>query len=448
MTFHNRESELKRLNESFSRNEKQLVIVFGRRRLGKTTLLRKFSQTHDAFFFSCPISTAGEALKQFQKQMAEKFDEPILRKATFSGWQEALEYIFEMAIQRNTPLIFDEFPYLLKSVPGIDSLLQHLWDKTDKKIWIALCGSLVSVMRDQVLAQEAPLYGRRSEVIQIRSFSFHDTGLFYPDATFVEKAYWYGFFGGIPAYAEKASSYKSPLEAIEKMILDQNGVLYQEPEFLVREELREPGAYFSILHSLASGKTRPNEIAQDSGVPHSGINKYLDTLKRMQLVERRVPLTEKNPERSTKALYRMADNFLQFWFRFVFPNRSIIELGRGSILLNGLIKPDLNTFMGPVYELICHQELNRNSRKLLGWEAVKIGRYWDHKTEVDIVVENGFSRRVAFLECKWGKQINVTKTLNTLKSKSDLIPQYAGWEKQWHVMSRTKGSSPNHIFLG
>ncbi len=448
MAFFNRKLELERLDESFTRLEKQLVILFGRRRLGKTTLLRKFAKTHDAFFFSCPISTASEALKQFQQQMAEVFDEPLLNKTKFSSWQKAIEYIFETAIRRNTPLIFDEFPYLLKSVPGVDSIIQHLWDKTNKKIWIGLCGSLISVMQEKVLGQEAPLYGRRSEIMQIRSFTFHDISLFYSGSTFEEKALWFGFFGGVPAYAEKASSYKSPLESIEKMILNENGVLYQEPEFLVREELREPGAYFSILHSLASGKTRPNEISQDSGVPHSGINKYLDTLKRMQLVERRVPLTEKNPERSNKALYTLTDNFLRFWFRFIFPNRSIIELGRGKQLLDRLIQPDLDTFMGPVYELICHQELNRNSKKLIGWDPVKTGRYWDHQNEIDLVVEDSFSRKVAFIECKWGKRININKALSALREKSDLITQYAGWQKQCYVMSRTKSSNSNHIFLG
>jgi len=448
MTFFNRIQELKLLNESATEKDKQLVVIFGRRRLGKTTLLRNFAKTKDAFFFSCPISTASEALRHFQQQMADAFDEPILKKAEFPGWQEALEYLFETSIQRNIPLIFDEFPYLIKSVPGVDTIIKHLWDKNDKKIWIGLCGSLISVMQEKVLGKDAPLYGRRSEIMQIKPFTFHDISLFYPNSTFEDKALWFGYFGGVPAYAEKASSYGSPFESIEKMILNENGVLYQEPEFLVREELREPGAYFSILHSLASGKTRPNEIAQDSGVPHSGINKYLDTLKRMQLIERRVPITEKNPERSTKALYLLADNFLRFWFRYVFPNRSIIELGRGRQLLERFVKPDLDIFMGPIFEQICHQELNKNGKKLIGWEPLKIGRYWDRQIEIDIVVEDTLSQRVAFVECKWGKRVNVNKVLNGLRKKSDLITSYAGWKKQCYVISRSKTSNPNHIFLG
>jgi len=448
MKFINRESELKRLNDSFAKNEKQLVVLFGRRRLGKTTLLRKFAQTHDAFFFSCPISTTSEALRHFQQQMADVFKEPVLKKTKFPGWQEALEYLFDAAVQNNTAIIFDEFPYLLKSAPGVDSIIQHLWDSSKKKIWIGLCGSLVSVMRDKVMGQEAPLYGRRTEVMQIKSFSFRDISMFYPRASFVQKALWFGFFGGVPAYAEKASVFKSPLASIENMILDENGVLNQEPEFLVREELREPGAYFSILHSLASGKTRPNEISQDSGVPHSGINKYLDTLKRLQLIERRVPITEKNPERSNKALYALADSFLRFWFRYVFPNRSIIELGRGKQLLERNIKPDLDTFMEPVYEQICYQELNSQGKKLIGWDPVKIGPNWDHQREVDIVAEDSTSRKVAFFECKWGKRIALNKVLAKLQEKSDLITEYAGWQKQCFVMSRSRSPNPNHIFLG
>jgi len=300
------------------------------------------------------------------------------------------------------------------------------------------------MLRD-VLGANAPLYGRRTQAIHLKPMPFADVCQFYSNTHFADLTQWYAFFGGVPAYAEKAGAYDSPQAAAVDLILNENGILYPEPEFLVREELREPGVYFSILRSLAAGNTRPNEIAQDAGVPHSGVNKYLDTLRRMQMIERRVPLTEKHPERSTKALYVLSDHFLRFWFRYVFPNRSIIELGKGETLYSGKIKPDLNNFIGPVYEDMCHQEIIRNGIAIIGWEPFRIGRYWDPKCEIDLVVEDLNGEKVAFIECKWGMKVHIDRTLRKLRQKSDAIPQYAGRQKSYYVMSRTATHHKHHI---
>ena len=150
----------------------------------------------------------------------------------------------------------------------------------------------------------------------------------------------------MPAYAEQVAGHESPVEAAHALALSPDGPLYAEPEFLVREELRDPGAYFAILHSPAAGKTRPNEIARDAGIPHASVGKYLDTLRRLRLVRRETPVTESRPERSRRSLYRLADPFLRFWFRYVYPNRSALEAGRSRQALESIVLPDLDTFMG------------------------------------------------------------------------------------------------------
>ncbi len=448
MKFLNREIEIQRLEKMAASNKKELLVLYGRRRLGKTTLLREFSHKHSALFFSCPLSTPAEALRLFQDQMAEVFGISLLRETRFPGWPEAMRFAFEESAKRNIAIVLDEFPYLLRSVPGIDAVIQHLWDETDHKIWVGLSGSLVSVMRERVLGAQAPLYGRRTELIQLKPMSFRDVSLFYGKASFLDLAHWYAFFGGVPAYAEKAATYDKPQTSVCELVLNGNGVLYQEPEFLAREELREPGAYFSILRSLAAGQTRPNEIAQDAGVLHSGVNKYLDTLRRMLLIERRVPMTEKHPERSTKGVYVLSDHFLRFWFRYVYPNRSVIELGRGTALFQNKIKPDLNSYMGPVFEDICCQEIAQHGEAVFGWEPLRIGRYWDRKNEIDIVAEDAEGKQAAFIECKWGRHINIERTLFGLRQKSDMIPYYLGWQKQHFVMSRTRSDHPQHVNIG
>jgi AAA+ ATPase superfamily predicted ATPase len=448
MPFINRDSEIKQLEKMVSSGQKEMLVLYGRRRLGKTTLLREFARKHPALFFSCPLSTSSEALRLFQNRMAETFNETLLRQTLFPGWPEAMRFAFEEASRRRTAIILDEFPYLMRSAAGIDSVMQHIWDEMDRPIWVGLSGSLISMMLERVIGPKAPLYGRRTEMLQLKPMSFAEVSLFYPKSSFYDLALWYGFFGGVPAYAEKAASFATPKKSVSELVLRENGVLYQEPDFLVREELREPGTYFSILRSLAAGLTRPNEIAQDAGVAHSGVNKYLDTLRRMQMIERRVPLTEKHPERSTKAIYVLADHFLRFWFRYVFPNRSVIELGKGRELYESKIKPDLDNYMGPIYEEMCHQEIHRVGPRILGWAPFKSGRFWDPQSEIDLIVEDGDGKRVGFIECKWTHRVHMERTLHTLRNKADRISYYAGWHKQYYVMSRTITKHPHHILLG
>ena len=448
MFFINREIEIEKLEKMVSSGQKEMLVLYGRRRLGKTTLLREFSRKHPALFFSCPLSTSSEALRLFQNRMAMAFDEPLLEQTLFPGWSEAMRYAFEEAAKRRIAIIFDEFPYLMRSVAGVDSIIQHLWDEMHNGIWIGLSGSLISMMLDKVVGPKAPLYGRRTEMLQLKPMSFKEVSRFYPKASFNDLALWYGFFGGVPAYAEKASYFASPKKSACELVLSENGVLYQEPDFLVREELREPGTYFSNLRRIAAGLTRPNEIAQDAGVAHSGVNKYLDTLRRMQLIERRVPLTEKHPERSTKAIYVLSDNFLRFWFRYVFPNRSVIELGKGKELYEIKIKADLNNYMGSIFEEMCHQEILRFGQNVLGWDPFRLGRFWDSHSEIDLIAEDGGGKHVAFIECKWGRRVHMERTLNTLRKKADRISYYAGWHKQYYVMSRTSTKHPQHISLG
>lgn len=446
--FINRENELARMEAMRKSGRKEMLVLYGRRRLGKTALLRQFSGKHPACFFSCPISSGREALRLFEAQMARSFSEPLLEKTAFPGWNEAIEYAFQKARETGTLLIFDEIPYLLRSVPGVDSIIQHHWDNHKGAIWLALTGSLLSVMQKDILGDTAPLYGRRTAQLELCPMTFPDIGQFYSKRSMRDKFHYYAFFGGVPAYAEKAAIYPSPGKALLELVLSPDSVLYAEPEILVREELREPGNYFSIMGSLASGKTRPNEIALDAGVPHSGVNKYLETLCRMQLVKKVVPLTEKNPERSTKGLYLLGDPYLRFWFRYVYPYRSIIEYGRGKELYREVIRPDLDTYMGPVFEEICRQEIVRMGEKYLQWKPLRIGRYWDSGIEIDIMAVDARNSRAAFFECKWSQRVNVDKTLSSLRKKARGIPQVASSQHQYFVMSRTPSTHQYHIQLG
>jgi AAA+ ATPase superfamily predicted ATPase len=168
----------------------------------------------------------------------------------------------------------------------------------------------------------------------------------------------------------------------------------------------------------------------------------------MQVVSRRVPITEKNPERSTKGIYALADPFLRFWFRYVFPHRSTIELGRGEELFLNTVKPDLSNFMGSIYEQMCYEEIGREGQTLLGFQPMRIGRYWEPQAEIDLVAEDARRGHVAFIECKWSRNVNVSRIIGDLSRKTDLISAYAGVSKSIYVMSRTDTDHPNHIRFG
>ncbi|MFC2173132.1 ATP-binding protein [Acidobacteriota bacterium] len=448
MRFLDRTREINQLDSLWDSGRKELLILYGRRRLGKTTLLREFARKRSSLFFSCPIATSNEALRIFQARMADVLREPLLASTRFPGWFEALDYAFSVCAERKMPLILDEFPYLLRSVKGIDSLIQNLWDQMTDPLWLCLSGSILSVMRDKILGSDAPLYGRRTAQIALKPMSFRDVSIFYGNCSFETQAIFYAIFGGVPAYAERAAVFRNPEEATVQLILDPNAVLYQEPDFLVREELREPIPYFSILHGLSRGRTRPHQISLAAGVPHSGVNKYLDTLCRMNLVERRVPVTELRPERSTKAIYRIVDPFIRFWFRYVYSHRSSIELQRGQVLYQKTIDPDLDNLMGVVFEEICKQELQRNGAGILGWDPFRIGAYWQASTEIDLVAEDVERRKVAFVECKWSKKIHIDRLLTELRKKADSIKTYRGCEKSFYIMSRSRLSHPAHIHVG
>jgi hypothetical protein len=448
MKFIDRERELGALRRMSTSWHKELLVLYGRRRLGKTTLLRRWAETGDAFFFSCPIATSEEALRIFQERLAQCSADPALRQMRFPGWPEALEYAFKLARDRRMLLIFDEIPYLLRSVPGIDSMVQHLWDELDQPCCIGLAGSLISVMKESVLGAGAPLYGRATGRLELKPLMFRDAAQFFTDYTFDDQARAYAMFGGVPAYLNQAARFSSVRDAVLQLCLDVDGLFYNEPEFLVREELREPTVYFSVLHALASGRTRPNEIAQDAGIPHSGVGKYLEVLCKMAFAKRLTPLTEKNPERSTKSIYVLQDCFLRFWFRYIFPNRSVIEIGRGETLFDERIAPDIPNFMGPVYEDICRQELIREGEALLGFAPVKVGRYWDAKNEIDVVAEDPAASTVAFVECKWSRNVHVDQVIRDLRLKADRIHAYAGWNKIFRVASRSSVEQPEHIRIG
>ena len=355
-SFKNRVSELKLLNELYESNTSKLIILYGRRRVGKTELLKEFLGTHKGLYILGRQESEFDQIKKISSQIAEFYNDDVLIKNPFTNWDALFLYLSK---KPRIPIVFDEFPYLVISSNKVVSILQEYWDNyfSKNKAFIILCGSSINMM-EKLLGRKSPIYGRRTEQILLEPMKFRDALLFFPKGSEIkDKVINYSVLGGMPAYLLEFDFSMCLRENILKNILQKNKFLYQDILFSLREELKEPRNYFSILYSLAKGNTRIGHIVNDTGLDKSFVVKYLSVLRDLQLIERKVPITEKNIERSRKGIYTLRDNFLKFWFRFVFENQEYVEQGKQERLIDEKIMPELNSFTGRVFEDVVLSEL-------------------------------------------------------------------------------------------
>lgn len=426
INFKNRKEELSLLNDLYEKHDPKLIIVYGRRRVGKTELLRKFLEKNKGLYLLARQESELEQLKTFSSQIAEFFNDNILRLNPFSNWDALFTYLAE---KPRIPIIFDEFPYVVQSSKKITSILQDYWDNKFSKqnAFIILCGSSINMM-EKLLGHKSPIYGRRTEQIFIEPLKFNDACLFFPENMNIKnKIAYYSVLGGMPAYLLEFDFNKSLKENLMFNLLKKNKLLYNDVLFVLKEELKEPRNYFSILYSIAKGNTKIGRIVNDTGLEKSFINKYLSVLMDLQLIERRVPITERNPKRSRNGIYLIKDNFFKFWFRFVFENQEYIEQEKQEKLLNEKIIPELDSFIGRIFEDIVLSIISKNK----SYDNYLFGRWWDKNSEVDFVgidrenkkiligeVKSGKINRKEFLRIKNNLERNI-KEINKFKFKED-----------------------------
>lgn len=420
--FVNRIEELNYLEKLHKEQDARFVIMYGRRRIGKTELLRQFSKNKKHLFFSSDFSSEQEQLKQFSEKIFQLTRESFLQNQPFGSWEALLRYIFDHLIPKMPLIIIDEFPYLCISNPALPSILQKIWDEKGKEsnIFLILCGSYMSFMEKEVLGSKSPLFGRRTGQIALQPLSFKDLKLFFPRYSEEDRIFVYSILGGTPAYLQRFHDHKTIEQNVKEEILNKNGFLFSETRFLLIEELREPAIYFSILKAIAFGRTRLNEIVQETGIsdPHK-VNKYLSVLRELRIVKREIPITENKPHKSRKGIYSLNDPFFRFWFRYVLPHMSYLEEGDLDFVWQEKIKPSLDSFTGFTFEDICLQRLkNLNRKNRLPFKARSIGRWWNNKEEIDIVAYDD-QQSFIFGECKWkNKKVGLNELYN-LERKAD-----------------------------
>lgn len=423
--FINREKELASLRKLKNSGKFEMAVVYGRRRVGKTTLLREFSKEMESIFFVCDEVKEKMMLRNFSEVVLEHFGQKDTL-SPFESWEKAIRFVATKAKEKRLLLVIDEYPYLVNASRYFPSILQRLIDHEllETKLYLVLCGSSVSFMESEVLGSRSPLFGRRTAQLRVEPFTYREASLFFPELSNEEKIIAYGILGGIPQYLQKWNQHLPYRENIANNFLDTSAYLYAEPRFLLRQELREPSLYNTIIESIAQGASRLNEISTRVGEANDKTAKYIATLLNLNILGREVPVTEKNTSR--KAIYYIRDNLFKFWYTFVFPNLSLIETGMTEELLNKKIANGLSKYLGLAFENICREYLLYKSvRGELPFRITKLGKWWGNnpatKKEEEIDLLGLGDNQIIIGECKWTNARVGVGELERLREKGSII---------------------------
>ena len=434
--FVGRKRELAALQSRYQQHSYECFIIYGRRRIGKTALIRQFIKGKRAIFFTGMETTMQENLDNLS-QCIYDFQGGDGRAPVFSNFQDALDAVTSLARREKLVLVIDEYPYLAKSYPGISSLLQvqidHVWRQMDIKL--ILCGSSMSFMEKQVLGHQSPLFGRRTAQMKLQPLTIFEAQGLFPGIALEKLAVLYGITGGIPLYLQQMHGDWSLEENIVRNFLDPMSYLFEEPENLLKQEVREPATYNAIIQAIATGSTKISQIATKTGLEVSACAAFLKNLIGLGIVCKEHPLGE---PRSRKSLYRIQDDMSRFWYRFVPQHYSQIQNGMGTLAFRR-IEPYLSDFMGQVFEGICLQWLWReNAAGRLPLSFDEAGRWWGtdsrrhQQTEIDILAQNA-AQEMIFCECKWRNEPLDADVLELLYDRSGL---FAAAKKQYILFSK------------
>ena len=440
--FVDREQEMATLQSEYERDGSALVVLYGRRRVGKTTLISEFIKNKKALFFLASEESESQNRLAFQEKAADFLNSNLLKNVEVKSWDVLFRAIMDSHFDSKPVIVLDEFQYLGKSNPAFPSVFQRIWEEIlkDRQVMVILCGSLISMMQSQTLAYDSPLYGRRTAQIRLKQIPFAYYHQFFPDKSRKELIEMYAVTGGVPKYIELFSQSKDIYGAIEKCVLNRSGYLYDEPYFLLQQEVSEVGSYFSIIKAIAAGNTKLSSIAGVLEVKSTSLTKYLKTLIDLDILEREVPVTEDSPEKSKKGLYKIKDNYLRFWFAFVYPNMSFIESGHGRIVMDKIRKSLVRNHIAFVYEDICRERMwEINAEGVWPFYFSKLGRYWDSKEEIDIAAIDPDGKNLILGECKYWQEPVGVSVLRELEAKAKTV----SWEKEkrktWFVLFSVNG---------
>ena len=421
--FIGREKELAILEELYTSSRFEFLVLYGRRRVGKTSLLVEFMKKHKVIFFSAQEKNNALNLQDFSRCVQTYFDG--MSFTTFADWEQAFNYISQKSQNDKTVLVIDEFPFIASEYPAIKSILQHTIDHVwrNKNIMLVLCGSSISFMENEIMGYKSPLYGRSTMQL---------------DYSYEDKLLAYGILGGIPCYLASFDNSRPLKWNIARNILRTGAFLQNEPQLLLKMELREPSVYNSIFEAIASGASRLNDISMKIHEESYKCSKYINTLRNLKLVEKLTPCGEN--ESSKKSLYAIKDNFYSFWYYFVFANKTYYEL-LGEEASAEQIMQRMPDYMGKIFEQICTQYMLRQARAgALPFVPKEIGRWWGNnpkkrsQDDMDILCLNYDGTAAIFCECKFRNEQFDMKQYNDLFAAADIFQKPD--ERYYYIFSK------------
>ncbi len=431
--FINRTEELEFLESEYSRDSSSLIVIYGRRRVGKTELVLKFMAGKPSVYYLSQKLDLEHQVEDFLEKTSEQLG---IYQPKITKWDAALKFIAQQTNEKPV-IIIDEVPYLIEGNKASMSAFQAAWDMylKDANVMLILLGSSIGMMENEVLGYKSPLYGRRNGQIKVETLKFIHMAQFFPAKDPEELVRIYGCLGGVPAYLNKFESDLSFMGNVDKNILHRATFLYDEAIFLLKEELREPTKYELILEAISEGKTRVSEISQRTNIPVNNIPKYLRVLIGLGFISKEWPVVLKGTRNiKTGSVYTISDKFMKFWYTYIYPSRSLMEVNRNMI--SSRINDSYNRYLGPVFEDISRQYLiDLNNTDKLPFAFERIGRQWGkvreqqnkkNTYEIDLVALNERSKDILFVECKWKTltSIDVKRVVSDLREKASYVNWY------------------------
>jgi len=442
--FFGREKEMETLNRHYASGKFEFVTIYGRRRIGKTTLITEFCKDKKTILFPAFETSPRNNLELLSATIFACTDPDRAANPVFSSFQNAFDHIAELAEHERIIFVIDEFPYLAGSERSVPSLLQNMIDHRfrDTKLMLILCGSSMSFMEKQVLGYNSPLYGRRTAQIKLLPFRYSDVAKWFPAYAPEDLALVYAVLGGVPMYLERFSGDKSVHRNILDAIMSTDAVLFEEPSNLLKQELREPQTYNAIVTAIAQGRTKLSEISSATGMETGPLVKYIDNLILLGIVKKERPILSESGKRT---LYLIADNFFRFWYRFVPQNMAAILSGNMPKIFDAAVKPHLSEFTGLVFEEICKEFLLTGTGDM-PFIVSRIGQWWGGdpvtktQVQIDVVAVSHDGREAIIGSCKYRNESASPGVLNKLKTDAEAMG--GGFNKVHYYIFSKSGFSP------
>lgn len=409
--FIGRRRELDALQKLYNKEGFQMMVLYGRRRVGKSTLLNKFIEGKKAVFYTAVRSNSQRNLKLLSDYIVRALA-PDMTGISFETYEKLFQWIGDRAKEERLVFIIDEFPYMAEQDKALLSILQKYIDREwqNGNMFFILSGSSISFMEDEVLSEKSPLFGRRTSQLKLKPFNYREAAEFVPHYSLEDKAVVYGVTGGIAKYLAMFDEHLSLDDNLQNLFFSATGYLYEEPNNLLTQEFKNVSLYNAIIEAVAAGRNRISTISDLTGMEQTQVSHALTNLMATGILRKEYAITDENNKR--KVQYVLADHMFRFWYQFVSPALGMIDYGRGEIYYENVVKKNISQYMGNVFEDMCrYYTMDVGTAGKLSCMVLKVGKWWGtnpvmkEETDIDVVGIDTVNKKAVIGECKFKNEL-------------------------------------------